>query len=269
MTEVKICKKCGGIKEGEGKKRCKPCGKKRRKENLSKPGVKERIKEYMKPYLKLYRANPDVKEREKEYREKHRANPDVKEREKEYRKKHQSKPEVKQRNKEWYKEYIKRPGVKEIIKSRGEKRREKIRASPEIKEQYKKYRETPEVKERYKDKQKEYREAPEVKERYKQYDKCWKRLFGGNNASRAEKRGNYADRDFSRIDIFKRDKFTCQYCKKKLKLDECQEEHIIPVSKGGAHVWENLTTSCQPCNQAKAAKLLNGVQITIFDKVKE
>jgi hypothetical protein len=48
--------------------------------------------------------------------------------------------------------------------------------------------------------------------------------------------------------IFKRDDHTCQYCgcKEKLTLD-----HVHPQSRGGQDTWENLVTSCGPCNAKK------------------
>src|SRR5208283_6189386 len=54
----------------------------------------------------------------------------------------------------------------------------------------------------------------------------------------------------SRLEIFNRDHFTCQYCGKKgvtLTLD-----HIIPRHQGGQHTWENLISACDTCNRRKA-----------------
>lgn len=49
--------------------------------------------------------------------------------------------------------------------------------------------------------------------------------------------------------IMKRDNYTCSYCgaKENLTLD-----HILPSSRGGRDSWENLTTSCGPCNVKKS-----------------
>lgn len=55
-----------------------------------------------------------------------------------------------------------------------------------------------------------------------------------------------------RMKVFKRDKFTCQYCGKiggKLEAD-----HIIPFSKGGGDELSNLVTSCRKCNRQKKDK---------------
>ncbi|WP_250519629.1 HNH endonuclease [Caballeronia sp. NCTM1] len=51
--------------------------------------------------------------------------------------------------------------------------------------------------------------------------------------------------------IFKRDAYTCQYCgttERTLEVD-----HIVARSLGGSDEDSNLTTSCRPCNRAKAA----------------
>jgi|TARA_B110000116_G_scaffold217331_1_gene194517 5-methylcytosine-specific restriction endonuclease McrA len=57
-------------------------------------------------------------------------------------------------------------------------------------------------------------------------------------------------RRLSRRAIFFRDKYACQYCgteSKTLTLD-----HIIPRSRGGAHIWDNVVSACIPCNHRKA-----------------
>ena len=59
-----------------------------------------------------------------------------------------------------------------------------------------------------------------------------------------------AQRRLSRRAVFYRDDFTCQYCgieTKTLTLD-----HIVPRSRGGPHVWENVVSACIPCNHRKA-----------------
>ena len=52
----------------------------------------------------------------------------------------------------------------------------------------------------------------------------------------------------NRREVLKRDNHSCQYCgsNKHLTLD-----HVIPVSKGGQHKWDNVVTACEPCNQRK------------------
>jgi len=55
--------------------------------------------------------------------------------------------------------------------------------------------------------------------------------------------------------IFARDDYTCTYCGHRGGKLQC--DHIIPVSKGGSHTDDNLTTACGPCNMSKGAKLLS------------
>ncbi len=63
-------------------------------------------------------------------------------------------------------------------------------------------------------------------------------------------------RRVSRRAILARDGFRCQYCgsTRHLTID-----HIIPRSRGGSSSWENVVTSCAPCNVRKGACLPNEV----------
>ena len=54
--------------------------------------------------------------------------------------------------------------------------------------------------------------------------------------------------------IFVRDDYTCQYCSERGGRLEC--DHIFPVSRGGGHEDENLTTACRECNRSKRDKLI-------------
>jgi 5-methylcytosine-specific restriction endonuclease McrA len=66
------------------------------------------------------------------------------------------------------------------------------------------------------------------------------------------KRPQRIARKFTRMEIFKRDDFTCQYCGKvtrNLTLD-----HVIPRFRDGQHTWENVVSACVPCNRHKAGR---------------
>jgi hypothetical protein len=56
-----------------------------------------------------------------------------------------------------------------------------------------------------------------------------------------------------RFEIFKRDKFTCQYCGAKAPEVVLQCDHIKPVAEGGTNDILNLITSCAGCNGGKGA----------------
>ena len=51
----------------------------------------------------------------------------------------------------------------------------------------------------------------------------------------------------SRRAVFARDEYRCQYCGG--RADSI--DHVVPRSRGGLHVWENLAAACRPCNTAK------------------
>ncbi|HIK20740.1 MAG TPA: HNH endonuclease [Synechococcus sp. M44_DOE_062] len=52
----------------------------------------------------------------------------------------------------------------------------------------------------------------------------------------------------NRREVLRRDHHTCQYCGSthNLTLD-----HVVPLSKGGSHSWDNVVTACERCNQRK------------------
>ena len=54
-----------------------------------------------------------------------------------------------------------------------------------------------------------------------------------------------------RFEVFKRDKFTCQYCGRMAPDVILEVDHIKPVSKGGKNDLLNLITSCRDCNRGK------------------
>jgi 5-methylcytosine-specific restriction endonuclease McrA len=68
-------------------------------------------------------------------------------------------------------------------------------------------------------------------------------------------------RKISRRALFARDGWRCQYCGAeggKMTLD-----HVLPRSRGGESIWENVVTSCAPCNLRKGDRLLeeSGLQL--------
>ena len=58
--------------------------------------------------------------------------------------------------------------------------------------------------------------------------------------------------NFTRFNVFLRDRFSCQYCgsNKNLTFD-----HVIPRSRGGITCWENVVSACCTCNVKKGGKL--------------
>lgn len=57
---------------------------------------------------------------------------------------------------------------------------------------------------------------------------------------------------FSRINIYARDGFTCQYCWNQFPTEELTFDHVVPRSQGGKTSWTNIATCCVADNMAKA-----------------
>ena len=69
--------------------------------------------------------------------------------------------------------------------------------------------------------------------------------------------------NFTRFNVFLRDKFSCQYCgdKKDLTFD-----HLLPRSKGGKTNWDNVVTSCSARNVQKGGRLFKFSGMTLNQK---
>ncbi len=81
--------------------------------------------------------------------------------------------------------------------------------------------------------------------------------------------------NFTRFNLFLRDRFTCQYCGyiagngRELTFD-----HVVPRRLGGKTRWQNITSACPTCNLKKGGKtpeqaqmrlLSNPYQPTVYD----
>lgn len=62
---------------------------------------------------------------------------------------------------------------------------------------------------------------------------------------------------FSRINVYARDHYRCCYCGEKFTAAKLNYDHVIPRVRGGKTVWENIVTSCYPCNDRKGSKSLS------------
>src|SRR3974377_1871192 len=58
-------------------------------------------------------------------------------------------------------------------------------------------------------------------------------------------------RALSRKNILMRDRYTCQYCQRVLPSSELTLDHVVPRSRSGETVWENLVACCHGCNNRK------------------
>jgi 5-methylcytosine-specific restriction endonuclease McrA len=74
-------------------------------------------------------------------------------------------------------------------------------------------------------------------------------------------------RKISRRALFARDGWRCVYCGStggRLTLD-----HVIPRSRGGDSTWENVVTSCSPCNLRKGNRLPDEVQMVLSQRPRQ
>ncbi|HMA26449.1 MAG: HNH endonuclease [Solirubrobacterales bacterium] len=66
-------------------------------------------------------------------------------------------------------------------------------------------------------------------------------------------------RRITRKAVLARDGWTCQYCgssRPSLTVD-----HVIPRSRGGESIWENIVASCAPCNRRKGNRLPHEIRM--------
>ena len=77
------------------------------------------------------------------------------------------------------------------------------------------------------------------------------------------------DAKFSRESVFSRDKYCCGYCGKSFSKNDLTIDHIIPRSKGGTTVWNNVISCCRRCNAYKSDKTLQECRLKLKRKPKE
>jgi 5-methylcytosine-specific restriction endonuclease McrA len=63
----------------------------------------------------------------------------------------------------------------------------------------------------------------------------------------------------SRRAVLTRDEFQCQYCGARAE----NVDHVVPRSRGGEHVWENVVACCRRCNARKENHLASEVGLTL------
>lgn len=51
--------------------------------------------------------------------------------------------------------------------------------------------------------------------------------------------------------LARRDRHLCMYCGNKFLLNELTRDHVLPKSRGGRDVYENLVIACKTCNNRK------------------
>ena len=73
--------------------------------------------------------------------------------------------------------------------------------------------------------------------------------------------------------LFARDDYTCMYCgRHRSELRERQfltRDHILPTCRGGENTWQNVVTSCSPCNNRKGGRLPKEAGMTLRTEPRE
>jgi len=96
-------------------------------------------------------------------------------------------------------------------------------------------------------------DAEVVEEKTEEFVRSTSRIFKMPSVirqlSKFRKRGEI---QFSRINVYLRDNWTCQYCAERKQTKELTFDHVIPRAQGGLTNWQNIVAACQPCNAKKA-----------------
>jgi len=78
------------------------------------------------------------------------------------------------------------------------------------------------------------------------------------------KKVKFREIEVSKKNILKRDSHTCQYCNSTSVL--LTVDHIMPKSRGGLDTWDNLTTACFRCNNAKGDRTPSEAKMPLLTK---
>lgn len=75
---------------------------------------------------------------------------------------------------------------------------------------------------------------------------------------------------FSRRNLGRRDRMTCQYCGQRPGAASLTIDHIHPKSKGGQSSWQNCVLSCLECNTTKSNRDLKdtGMELRVRPEMK-
>ena len=71
---------------------------------------------------------------------------------------------------------------------------------------------------------------------------------------------------FSRINVYARDGFKCQYCGHKFKMDDLTFDHVLPRAQGGETEWTNIVSACSDCNSTKANRTPEQARMKLLKK---
>ncbi len=74
---------------------------------------------------------------------------------------------------------------------------------------------------------------------------------------------------FSRANLLVRDNYTCQYCGKSVRNPKDRTiDHVLPRSRGGKTVWDNVVLCCRKCNLRKGDRTPEEAGMKLLKKPK-
>ncbi len=71
------------------------------------------------------------------------------------------------------------------------------------------------------------------------------------STGRADARGANPSPALTNTALFARDSHLCLYCGEQHGRARLTRDHVMPVSRGGLDIWENVVTACVACNHRK------------------
>lgn len=71
---------------------------------------------------------------------------------------------------------------------------------------------------------------------------------------------------FSRRNVYRRDRYTCQYCGVQPGTGDLTIDHVVPRSRGGDTSWTNCVLACLDCNSRKADRTPEQVGLRLKKK---
>ena len=72
--------------------------------------------------------------------------------------------------------------------------------------------------------------------------------------SRAKAQGSNPAPALTNPALFARDRHLCLYCGQQYTRVELTRDHVLPLSRGGRDVWENVVSACLACNVRKGSR---------------
>lgn len=96
------------------------------------------------------------------------------------------------------------------------------------------------------------------RERLRTDPEFYQRRLAAWHLRRARKLANGPVEAIDRRAVWGRDEGCCALCGQFVPFGEMELDHIVPLSQGGTHTWNNVQAAHMRCNRSKGARLLLG-----------